>query len=230
MVSLFNLDTSIPLIKHDTKYINNLTPKISFKFNPTDMKNYSDSSNKIDIGNIFSNNRLGLDDTFEAGRSLTLGLDYKKERKDELSKINKYFELKLATVLRDKEEDFINTKSTLNRKSSNLFGSVSSNISDNLNINYNFAIDNNYKNFEYNNLNASLSINNFITKLKFIEENGEMGDSNVLENEIGYRFNDENYLSFNTRRNRKLNLTEYYDLVYEYQNDCLTAGIKYKIS
>ena len=57
-----------------------------------------------------------------------------------------------------------------------------------------------------------------------------MGDSNVLENEIGYRFNDENYLSFNTRRNRKLNLTEYYDLVYEYQNDCLTAGIKYKKS
>ena len=230
MVSLFNLDTSIPLIKDDKTYINYLTPKISFKFNPTDMKNYSDSSNKIDIGNIFFNNRLGLDDTFEAGRSLTLGLDYKKERKDELSKINKYFELKLATVLRDKEEDFINTKSTLNRKSSNLFGSVSSNISDNLNINYNFAIDNNYKNFEYNNLNASLSINNFITKFKFIEENGEMGDSNVLENEIGYRFNDENYLSFNTRRNRKLNLTEYYDLVYEYQNDCLTAGIKYKKS
>ena len=26
----------------------------------------------------------------------------------------------------------------------------------------------------------------------------------------------------------KINLTEYYDLVYEYKNDCLTAGIKYK--
>ena len=33
---------------------------------------------------------------------------------------------------------------------------------------------------------------------------------------------------FKTRRNRKISLTEYYDLVYEYQNDCLTAGIKYK--
>ena len=31
-----------------------------------------------------------------------------------------------------------------------------------------------------------------------------------------------------TRRNRKINLTEYYDLVYEYKNDCLTAAIKYK--
>ena len=35
---------------------------------------------------------------------------------------------------------------------------------------------------------------------------------------------------FKTRKNRKLNLTEYYDLVYEYKNDCLTAGIKYKKS
>ena len=25
-------------------------------------------------------------------------------------------------------------------------------------------------------------------------------------------------------------MTEYYDLVYEYKNDCLTAGIKYKKS
>ena len=30
------------------------------------------------------------------------------------------------------------------------------------------------------------------------------------------------------RRNRKINLTEFYDLVYEYKNDCLVAGIKYK--
>ena len=41
------------------------------------------------------------------------------------------------------------------------------------------------------------------------------------------KLNEENYLSFNTRRNREINLTEYYDLIYEYKNDCLVAGIKY---
>ena len=30
------------------------------------------------------------------------------------------------------------------------------------------------------------------------------------------------------REEIKLNLTEFYDLVYEYKNDCLIAGIKYK--
>ena len=27
--------------------------------------------------------------------------------------------------------------------------------------------------------------------------------------------------------NKEINLTEYYDLIYEYKNDCLVAGIKY---
>ncbi len=230
LVSLLNIDSSIPLIKMSKNYNNYLTPRISFRINPGDMKNYSTSSNKADVGNIFSINRLGLTDTFEAGRSITLGLDFKKEKKNELEKINKYFELKLATVLRDKEENFIPKESTLNRKSSNLFGTITNNYNENLNISYNFALDNDYQSFEYNNLNASLSFKNFTTKISFIEENGEMGDSNVLENEVSYKIDDQNYLSLNTRRNRKLNLTEYYNLVYEYKNDCLTAGIKYKKS
>ena len=49
-----------------------------------------------------------------------------------------------------------------------------------------------------------------------------------MENSFSYKFDDLNHLSFKTRRNRKINLTEYYDLMYEYKNDCLTAGIKYK--
>ena len=55
-----------------------------------------------------------------------------------------------------------------------------------------------------------------------------MGDSNFIENSTSFNFEENNYLTFKTRRNRKLNLTEYYDLVYEYKNDCLTVGIKYK--
>ena len=51
---------------------------------------------------------------------------------------------------------------------------------------------------------------------------------NVIENTTEYNFIENNFLSFSTRRNRNLNLTEFYDLVYEYKNDCLIAGIKYK--
>ena len=136
--------------------------------------------------------------------------------------------MKLATVIRDEEEKNIPKTSTINRKNSNLFGSIYNNFSENISLNYDFAIDNDLSTFEYNNIKASLSFYNFFTEFNFIEESGEMGDTNVIENYLNYTFDENNFLTFKTRRNRKLNLTEFYDLVYEYKNDCLVAGVKYK--
>ena len=228
LISLYNIDVSLPLIKESKISKNLLTPKLSFRFNPSDMKNYSTTGRTIDANNAWSINRLGLSDTYESGRSLTLGLNYNNERKDKLDQINNYFEIKLATILRDKEEKFIPNNSTLNRKNSNLFGSVTNKFSENTEIGYNFSLDNDLNTLEYNNINTTISLNNIVTKFNFIEENGERGDSNIADGSIAYSPDDKNFFSFETRRNRKLNLTEFYDLVYEYKNDCLTAGIKYK--
>ena len=109
-----------------------------------------------------------------------------------------------------------------------MFGSVTNNLTDNFDFKYTFALDNNFNTFEYNDINAIISLNNLVTTFNFIEIDGEMGNDNSLETNVEYKFDENNLLSFKTRRNRKLNLTEYYDLVYEYKNDCLTAGIKYK--
>jgi LPS-assembly protein len=228
LASLFNIDFSMLLQKKNEVSDNFLTPKISFRFNPSEMKDYSLSENIINTDNAFALNRLGLSDTLEAGKSVTLGLDYNKQSKNDLDQINNYFELKLATIFRDQEEKFIPNKSSLHKKNSNLFGSINNKFSNNLDLGYNFSLDNDYSTFEYNDLNATISINNFVTKFNFIEENGETGDANFLSSSLEYNFDKKNYLKFQTRRNRKLNLTEYYDLVYEYKNDCLTAGIKYK--
>ena len=45
------------------------------------MKDYSSSNRIISAHNVFAINRFGLPDSFESGRSLTLGVDYKKEKK-----------------------------------------------------------------------------------------------------------------------------------------------------
>ena len=34
---------------------------------------------RIDTNNLFSINRLGISDSFEPGKSMTIGLEYKKE-------------------------------------------------------------------------------------------------------------------------------------------------------
>ena len=127
----------------------------------------------------------------------------------------------------DKKEKLIPKKSSLGEKNSDIFGSIKSQLTNNINLGYNFSVDNDYSSFEYNDINATFSLNNIVTKFSFIEENSEVGDTNVLTNSIMYNYDDQNYFTFKTRRNRKINLTEYYDLVYEYKNDCLTAGIKY---
>ena len=224
--SLFEIQSKLPLEKRLLDYNDSLTPKISFKISPQSMNNFSTTERSIDINNLFQNKRLGINETYESGRSLTIGADYKRQFMDNS---DKYIEFKLGSSFRDKEEINMPKSTTLNRKSSNIFGSLINNyFSKYSTMKYDFSIDNDLKSFEYNSLDLGFQFQNFDTSFTFIEKNGEMGDTNTLENTTSYEFSDNNFISLNTRRNRKINLTEYYDLIYEYKNDCLTAGIKYK--
>ena len=224
LMSILEANSSIPLIKYNERFNEYIEPKISLRFNPGEMKDYSNTNRKINNSNIFEINRLGITDSYEEGKSLTLGIEYKKEQ---INDINRYFEFKLASVFRDKNEERIPSSSSI-KQNGNLIGSFQNNFNENLNFSYNFAIDNDLKTFDYNSLEASLNFDKFSTSFSFIEENGKIGDANSIENSFSYRFDENNFLSFNTRRNRKIDLTEFYDLVYEYQNDCLIAGLKYK--
>jgi len=226
IMSIYNIESSLPLIKYENDYIDYFTPKISLRTNPGDMKDYSNSNRKIFANNIFSIDRLSIgNDSFESGTSITTGINYTREKIDN---INKYFSFDIATVFRDKNEKQIPKSSTIDNTNSNLIGQSHFSLSENYNLEYNFSLDNNFNNFEYNNLVASYYQKKFSTKFSFIEENGKLGSTNSIENTTEIKFDDENYLYFNTRQNRKTNLTEYYDLIYEYKNDCLTANIKYK--
>ena len=233
LMSIFEVRSEFPLIKDSQKFNEIITPLVSFRLNPGQMKKLA--SRTVNVDNIFSINRLGLSEAYEKGKSLTLGINYRKnqysnknsDESDYLDEVEKYIEIKLAGVLRDVEEDKISTSSTLNRKASNLFGSITNKMSEKVQIDYNFAIDNDLTTFENNDVNVKFSLNNLITEFGFTETNGEMGNSNV-SNKTLYKIDENNYFTFETRRNRKISLTEYYDLVYEYKNDCLTAGVKYR--
>jgi len=227
LMNIYEINTSYPLLKElQTKY-NYITPKISFRINPSDMKNHSNAGSLITTDNAFSINRLGLSESYESGKTLTLGIDYKSE-----SKLNneKFFEVKLAGILRDTPEYKIPQSSSAQGTTSNLFGSIENTFSKYLTVDYNFSLDNNLNTFEYNQLETVLTVNNFVTEFRFSEENGKIGDSNILENTTTLNLDGNNSLVFKTRRNRKISLTEYYDFIYEYETDCLTAGIKYRKS
>ena len=233
-MSTLKIDSSFPLLKSRNKIKETLTPKISLRINPgNNMDDYSGSATNINANNVFDINRLGISNDFEAGRSLTLGLDYKfdKLEVDQIEDVkDKYLELKLATVVRDQHENDIPTSSTINRKNSDLFGSINNKLFENVNLNYNFSLDNDMKTINSNSIETEISINNFITTFNFIEQRNEIGSTHLISNVTEYQINDSTSLKFSTRRNKKINLTEYYDLSYEYKNDCLTAALRFNKS
>ena len=233
-MSILKIDTSYPLLRSQNTIEESLTPKISFRLNPgNNMDNYSGTVRNINADNIYDINRLGLSNDFEAGKSLTLGLDYKFDQleNNELEDTkDKYLELKLATVFRDQNENNIPTSSTINRKNSDLFASINNQLFENISLTYDFSLDNDFKTINSNAIETKISINNFITTFNFIEQRNEIGSTHLLSNITEYQVNENTSLKFSTRRNKEINLTEYYDLSYEYKNDCLTAALRFNKS
>ena len=149
--------------------------------------------------------------------------------KDKILEIEEYFDFKLATVFRFNKEENIPINSTLNEKSSNVFGIVNYKPIKDLKLTYEFSLTNDFNTIEYNSIGAKYTSDHFSTEFNFLEETGIVGEHNSIFNETKLvNFKDYHNLSFSTSRNRKINLTEYYDIIYEYKNDCLTAGIKYR--
>ncbi len=231
LMSAYTYNASLPMTKKTSARYNTLEPKLSLRFSPHDMKNNKNLKRRIDINNIFNSNRLSMEDSFEGGGSVTLGLNFKKEKVNsigDLTEIENYIDFKLASVLRLNQEKNIPNNSTLDKKKSNIFGQFDFKPIKNLSFGYNFSLTENLNTFEYNSLITKIEFNNFTTQFDYLEETGVIGQTNIIENKTKYDFNDSNSMSFNTRRNRKIDLTEYYDLIYEYKNDCLIAGLKYK--
>ncbi len=216
-------DISYPLKKEGNKYNNFLSGKASFMYSPNKNKNIKNLDRKINTKNIFNQNRLGLNDSVEGGQSLTFGGEYKITDKQNRS----FLTAGLASVLRDKNEEKLPTSSTINNKSSDIIGSINFKPNNNFNLDYNFSVDNDLTSTNYNFIKADLTINKFVTSFEFLQEDDEIGTENHYSNEMKLILNDTSSLKYRTRRNKKTDLTEYYNLIYEYKNDCLTAAIQY---
>ena len=221
--SAFIFNSSIPLTKKYENYTSNLRPKISARYSPNKSENLSDLDRKINITNVFSKNRLGLNDSIEGGQSLTVGFDYDLKTREN----NDFLGFGLGQIFRDTNDTRLPIKSKMQNKSSDIVGNFNFQTNDNFKINYDFSLDNNLETVNYTKIETQLRINNFLTSFDFLEENDDIGSDSYLLSDVKYNFDKNNSVSYNTRRNRKTDLTEYYNLIYEYKNDCLIAGIEY---
>ena len=221
---LFQINSSLPLIKEDEEYQKVLKPKLTLKLSPKDTKDLSNDEIRLDATNIFNLNRLSTNDTIEGGLSLALGNDFSIYDK---VKSRDLFSLKLATNLRFEENNDLPKYNQLGQKTSNFFGEIDYNPTDFLTMKYSTSIKNNVKDINYQNLVTQLSLNNFVTTFDYLNENDTKDKNSYLLNTTSYALNRSNKLVFSTRENKTLDLTEYYNLMYQYKNDCLAASIEY---
>ena len=107
--STFIFNSSIPLKKKYKKFTGNLSPKLVARYSPNKSENVSDLDRKIDITNMFSNNRLGLSDSLEGGQSLTIGFDYDLRSKEN----NDLLSFSLGQIFRDTNDNRLPIKSKM---------------------------------------------------------------------------------------------------------------------
>ena len=62
----------------------------------------------------------------------------------------------------------------------------------------------------------------------YLEEDKHIGDQEYFKTKIDLNEGEQWYFSFETKRNLITNSSEFYNLSYEYLNDCLRAGLVYR--
>ena len=223
IASLIEYSSSFPLEKKTDSYVNIIKPIISARYSPNNSKKARDDDRRINVNNVFSLNRLGLNDSVEGGGSLSFGTEYNKT---DLTGRD-IFTGKIANVFKYEEDKNLPINSSLGNKTSDIMGYLNYNPNNFYNIEYEFSQDENLKDTNYQLLKNEFKVNNFVTTIEYLNQNNSVNKESYLSNKTTYNFDQSNSFSFEARENKETNATEFYNLMYQYRNDCLIAAIKY---
>ncbi len=218
--TLLNLE--YPLFKDRKNSKSFLIPMASLRYSPNNGLNLKDENKIINFEDLFSLDRID-NKSVEAGDSITLGVEYKKllNTNEEKSKFG------IAMNFRRNKDEDIPLSTSLGEKTSDLIGYSGINITENLSIDYNFSVENDFSGTNYSLVSTSFNSEKFKTSFEYLEKSNFVGDESYLTNFTELKLNKSNSLAFETTKNIDKDLTDYYNLIYEYKNDCLKASLIY---
>ncbi len=198
-----------------------LTPKALIRYAPGNMRKET-SGSRLNSSKAFTVNRVDNNNNFETGLSATLGVDYK------LNANNKVFDFSVAQIINEKENKKMSSESSLDEKLSDLVGAANLKINENINLNYNFSVDQNYSDLNYNEVESSFDFDPIKVNFSYLQEKKHIGNQEYFKTKINLKNNENSNVIFETKRNLISSSAEYYNLSYEYINDCLRAGLVYR--
>lgn len=220
---MYQYNSSFPLIKKNDRFHKIINPKLSFRVAPEHTKNEADKVKFIDIDNVYSLNRASSNEAIEGGISIIYGNEYKIF---DLENSREIFDFKIANNFRFKENENLPRNNQINQKISNIFSKISYKPIDSISLEYKSSVKNNLDELTYENYITEFKINNFVTKFDYLNNNF-LDQNSYISNNTNYKINNSNSLQFSTRKNKTDDLTEFYNLAYQYRNDCLIASLEF---
>ena len=219
----------IPLFKKDfiKKNIYSFTPKFLLRYAPGHMRKAE--GGRLNYGNLFNLNKVNQLDVVEPGLSTSIGFEYKKSKLDDSNAIGEEIaSFSVGQVINEKENMNIPASTSLDQRFSDVVGEAKYNLNNKINLKYNFSIDQGYKNFNYNEVGTDFIFEKANFNLSYLQEQNHIGNQEYVKSGVDFKLNNFTELSFNTKRNLLTSSAEFYNLSYNYINDCLKAGIAYR--
>ena len=216
--------TSLPMKKDGVNYSKLFSPNFMLRFSPGHMRSLKSEKIMLNYSNIYALNKTS---EVEDGLSAILGIDYSINEKNGDSETEK-LSLSLGQVFSNEENSHLPAQSSLDQKTSDLVGKINYNFSEIGKIDYQFALDHNLNDFNYNDISTILNFGKIQFNLDYLEQQKHIGEEHYASTGLTLNFDENNKLSFQTKKNFKTDSTELYDLSYQYGIDCLTAGILYR--
>ena len=199
-----------------------LKPKMMFKYAPNYMRKEDGEFNLV-RKNLFSLDRLESDHNFEAGTNLTVGLDY--EIDNEINKTT----FSIGQIINEKKNNKnMPDTSSLDKRFSEVVGNFKYENNKKFSFNYDYSINQNYKKISYNDLSMEYDNNDMNFKFNYLEEEKKSEKNEYFKSVFEYKKSDNGIFTFSNKRNLITDSSEFYNLSYEYINDCLRAGIFYR--
>ena len=221
--------TKLGLYKEDAinKNFYSLTPKLLLRYAPGHMR--KTEGGRLNYANLFNLNKVNEFDVVEPGLSTSVGFEYKKNKLNKLNTVgDQVLSLSVGQTISAKENTDIPASTSLDQYFSDIVGEGKYNVNNKLNLNYNFSIDQGYRNFNYNEIGADLKLDKVKFNLDYLQEKNHIGNQEYVQTGVDIKLNNSSELSFNTKRNLFSRSAEFYNLSYNYINDCLKAGIAYR--
>ena len=214
---------SLDLFKKDNSSSTHLlTPKALLKYAPNFMR--KDKSDEKLVGkDLFTLDRVNSNENFEGGANITLGLDY------EIDSYSSKTSFSIGQVINEKKNNKnMSDTSSLDKRFSDIVGSLDYKRDNNLSLKYNFSLDQNYKETNLNDITLNYATNNFNFNFNYLEEEKKLNENEYIKTSLEYKKGENGVFTFANKRNLITNSSEFYDLSYEYLNDCLRAGLFYR--